>query len=118
MFFIRSDALKRRVGIYAVDIDYQNLGSDDGSDWGFNYGVEAGYEITPELSLSAGYRSFMTAIDIEGVKEDFELEFNSFYAGIAYKFSLDKQCNKGAKWLLFYCFAKLRLDGHESQLTI
>ena len=74
------------VGIYAVDIDYQYLGSEDGSDWGFNYGIEVGYEITPELSLSAGYRSLMTAIDVEDAKEDLELEFDSVYAGIAYKF--------------------------------
>ncbi|WP_339387654.1 porin family protein, partial [Vibrio caribbeanicus] len=69
------------VGVYKVDLQV-----DDGSDWGFNYGIEAGYEITPELSLSAGYRSFMTAIDIEGAKDDLELEFDSFYAGLAYKF--------------------------------
>ncbi|MCY9843442.1 outer membrane beta-barrel protein [Vibrio caribbeanicus] len=69
------------VGVYKIDLQ-----DDDGSDWGFNYGIEAGYEITPELNVSAGYRSFMTAIDVEGVKEDLELEFDSFYAGIAYKF--------------------------------
>ena len=74
------------VGIYNVDIDIPGLGSDDGSEWGFNYGIEAGYEITPELTVSAGYRSFMTAIDVEGAKEDFELELDSFYAGLAYKF--------------------------------
>ena len=69
------------IGIYKVDLKY-----DDGSDWGFNYGIEAGYEITPELTLSAGYRMFTTSIDVKDTAQDFELELDSFYAGLAYKF--------------------------------
>lgn len=69
------------VGIYKVDLKL-----DDGSDWGFNYGVETGYEITPELTISAGYRMFTTSIDVKDTDQDFELELDSFYAGLDYKF--------------------------------
>ena len=69
------------VGVYKVDLKL-----DDGSDWGFNYGVEAGYELTPELTFSAGYRMFTTSIDVKDTDQDFELELDSFYAGLDYKF--------------------------------
>ena len=68
------------VGIYKVDLKL-----DDGSDWGFNYGVEAGYEITSELCSSVGYRSFLTDIGYIG-DDSIELELDSFYAGLDYKF--------------------------------
>ena len=74
------------VGVYNVDRDMKGYSSEDASDWGFNYGIEAGYEITPELTFSAGYRSFITSFGVEDLKEDLELEFDSFYAGLAYKF--------------------------------
>lgn len=74
------------VGIYKVDLDLKELGNDKGSDWGFNYGVEAGYELTPELTFSAGYRMFTTSIDVKDIDQDFELELDSFYAGLDYKF--------------------------------
>ncbi|WP_339388793.1 outer membrane beta-barrel protein [Vibrio caribbeanicus] len=69
------------VGNYKVDI--QNQG--DGRDWGFSYGIEAGYEITPELGASVGYRSFITDIGYIG-DESIELELDSFYVGLDYKF--------------------------------
>ncbi|EFP98528.1 hypothetical protein VIBC2010_08273 [Vibrio caribbeanicus ATCC BAA-2122] len=69
-------------GVGKYKADFKSLG--DGSNWGFNYGIEVGYDITSELSVSAGYRLFMTDIGYKG--GDIELELDSFYAGLAYKF--------------------------------
>ena len=59
--------------------------SDDGSDFGFNYGVEAGYEFTSGVVVSGGYRASSVAIGVEGGGE-LDLDFDSFYVGVEYHF--------------------------------
>ena len=59
--------------------------SDDGSDFSFNYGVEAGYEFTSGVVVSGGYRASSVAIDVEGGGE-FDFDFDSFFVGVEYQF--------------------------------
>lgn len=59
--------------------------SDDDSDFGFNYGVEAGYEFTSGVVVSGGYRASSLEIGVEGGGE-LDLDFDSFYVGVEYHF--------------------------------
>ena len=59
--------------------------SDDGSDFGFNYGVEAGYEFTSGVVVSGGYRASSVAIGVKGGGE-VDLDFDSFFVGVEYHF--------------------------------
>ena len=60
-------------------------GSYDGSDFSFNYGVEAGYQFTSGVVVSGGYRASSVAIDEEGGGES-DLDFDSFFVGVEYHF--------------------------------
>ncbi|PQJ61329.1 hypothetical protein BTO10_18620 [Vibrio chagasii] len=59
--------------------------TDDGSDFGFNYGIETGYEFTSGVVVSGGYRASSVEIDVEGGSE-LDLDFDSFYVGVEYHF--------------------------------
>ena len=59
--------------------------SDDGSDFSFNYGVEAGYQFTSGVVVSGGYRASSVAIGVEGGGE-LDLDFDSFFVGVEYHF--------------------------------
>jgi opacity protein-like surface antigen len=59
--------------------------TDDGSDFGFNYGIETGYEFTSGVVVSGGYRASSVEIDVEGGGE-LDLDFDSFYVGVEYHF--------------------------------
>ncbi|AMF97309.1 MULTISPECIES: outer membrane beta-barrel protein [Vibrio] len=59
--------------------------STDGSDIGFNYGAEAGYEFASGLIVSGGYRASSVTIDVEN-GGDLDFDFDGFYVGLDYKF--------------------------------
>ncbi|HDM8043854.1 TPA: porin family protein [Vibrio campbellii] len=78
------------LGVMGVDIESKsNLAilnvKSDGSDVGFNYGAEVGYEFASGLIISGGYRASSVTIDVES-GGDIDFDFNSLYAGVDYKF--------------------------------
>ncbi|NOH54721.1 porin family protein [Vibrio coralliilyticus] len=68
------------LGTYHAEITTVTNVSDSASDTGFTYGVEAGYALNNNWLLSAGYR--VSSVDID----DFDIDMNTLYAGIDYKF--------------------------------
>jgi len=78
------------LGVMGVDFESKsNLANlnvkTDGSDVGFNYGAEVGYEFASGLIISGGYRISTVTIDVEG-GGDIDFDFDSLYAGVDYKF--------------------------------
>lgn len=73
------------IGVLGVDLTLDGV-ADDGSNVGFNYGVEAGYEFMSGLMISGGYRASSVSIEIEGDGGDIDFDFDSFYVGLDYRF--------------------------------
>ncbi|CDT93231.1 porin family protein [Vibrio sp. CCB-PB317] len=78
------------LGVTGVDLEAKSnlsglTGKTDGSDAGFNYGAEVGYEFASGLVVSGGYRASTVTIDVEG-GGDLEFDFDSLYVGVDYKF--------------------------------
>ncbi|MCG9700289.1 porin family protein [Vibrio natriegens] len=78
------------LGVIGVDFEVaSNIldanGKTDGSDVGFNYGAEVGYEFDSGVIVSGGYRASSVTIDVEGGGE-LDFDFDSVYVGVDYKF--------------------------------
>ena len=82
------------IGVTSADLNfrlelpnsnYSESFSDDGRDFSFNYGLEAGYQFTSGVVVSGGYRVSSVAIDAE-VGSEYDFVFDSFFVGVEYHF--------------------------------
>ena len=60
--------------------------TDENQQVGFNYGIETGIDVTPYLSINAGYRIYNVDLDIDGLPQDYKVRLHTSYVGLKYKF--------------------------------